>query len=207
MNNGAPLDPDGRVPPGGRQKAFAVLVGAGAISYFALVTSGIIKPANRLSASEVGILLIAALSIALALRPEFLDRLQKFDFGGLKLELRDIKRDQAEVKQQQEQQAAILEDVRLALRLLIGDKERRHLMNLFRRDTSGYHIKGALRDEIRNLRTMKLVRMRPAKTVGGMPDKTTFDLADFVELTDDGRKFATRLEEQSETRASDTSAS
>lgn len=178
------------------QKTFAATVALAAVSYLFLVTTGEIKPTNRLSAAEVGLLVVAALSIGVALRPDLVDRVQKLDFAGLKFELGEVKREQVEVQRQQQQQAAILEDVRLALRLLIGNNEQAHLINLHRHTTSEYRVKGGLRDEIRRLRAMKLIRMCNDKHVGGMPEKTTFDLADYVQLTEDGAKFAARLAEQ-----------
>jgi hypothetical protein len=38
--------------------------------------------------------------------------------------------------------------------------------------------------------------MRGDKTVGGMPDNMKFNLADYVELTEDGRTLASRLASQ-----------
>jgi len=193
-------------PPSRRQKAFAAAVAVGTLSYLLLAISGTIKHDNRLTAAEFGVVVVAALAIGAALRPALLDRLQKFDFAGIKVELREVKQGQIEVQKQQQEQQAVLEDVRLALRLLIGKNEQDHLMNLFKRQTNNYRVKGALRDEIRRLRAMRLVKMCEGKAVGGMPGNAIFDLADYVELTEDGLKFVSRLANQPDIQAKDASA-
>lgn len=71
------------------------------------------------------------------------------------------------------------------------------MLNLFKHSTDRYRVEGALRDEIRRLRAMRLVKMREARTIAGMPENATFDLANYVELTDDGLKFAARVTNQS----------
>jgi hypothetical protein len=189
---------DSEKPSRARQKMIAWIVAMGTFAYLATVVSGIIKPANRLTGAEFGIVVIAALAIGAALRPEFFERLQKLDVAGIKVELGEVKRSQIEVEKTQQEQAAILQDVRLALRLLIGKNEQEHLINIFKHTTGNYRVKGPLRDELRHLRAMNLLRMRGNKSVGGMPDNTPFDLSDYVELTDDGRQFASRLVQQPE---------
>jgi hypothetical protein len=178
------------------RKALAAAVAVVAISYLALIIRGTIEPKNRLTAAELGVVVVAALAIGVALKPGLVDRLQKFDFGGIKFELGEVKKGQIEVQKNQQEQQAVLEDVQLALQLLIGDNERDHLKNLHKHATSNYRVKGALRDEIRRLRAMRLLKMRKGKTVGSMPDNATFDLADYVELTEDGLKFVSRLNNQ-----------
>ena len=178
------------------RKAVAAAVAVVAVSYLVLVISGAIKHENRLTAAEFGVVAVAAVASAAALRPGLFDRLQKFDFAGIKFELGEVKKGQIEVQKNQEEQQAVLEDVRLALRLLIGKNEREHLVNLFKLTTANYRVKGSLRDELRRLRAMRLLKMREGKTVGGMPDSAGFDLADYVELTEDGRKFVSHLTDQ-----------
>jgi hypothetical protein len=170
------------------QKAFAGAVVVGTVSYLLLTITGTIKPANRLTAPELGVVVVAALAVGAALRPNFFNRLQRLDFAGVKVELSEVKMGQIEVQKNQQEQQAVLEDVRLALRLVIGKNEQSHLMNLFKHATNSYRVKGGLRDEIRRLRAMKLVKMRKDKTVAGMPENATVDLADYVELTEDGQK-------------------
>lgn len=191
--------------PSHRQKAFAVAVAVFTAAYLLLVVSGIIPAANRLTAADCGVAVVAALVIAAIWRPDFFERLQKFDFAGIKFELSEVKKGQIEVQKNQQEQQAVLEDVRLALRLLITEKERDHLRNLFTHATNTYRVKGALRDEIRHLRAMKLVKMREGKTVGGMPEKAVFDLADYVELTEDGLRFVSHFTNQPDVQGNEAS--
>jgi hypothetical protein len=188
-----------------RLKAFAIALAVVTAAYLFLVVSGRIRAANRLSAADCGVVVVAALVIAAAWKPDFFERLQKFDFAGAKFELGEVKKGQIEVQKHQQEQQAILDDVRLAVRLLITEKERDHLKNLFAHATNTYRVKGALRDEIRHLRAMKLVKMRESKTVGGMPEKAIFDLADYVELTEDGFRFISRLTNPLDVQDNDTS--
>jgi hypothetical protein len=187
--------------PSRGQKAFAAAVAAGTVSYLLLAITGIVKPVNRLTAAEFGVVVVAALAVGAALRPDLLDRLEKFDIAGIKFELSEVKTGQIELQKIQKEQQAVLEDVRLALRLLIGKNEQEHLINLFKQATKSYRVKGSLRDEIRRLRAMRLVGMCKDKTVAGMPENVTFDLADYIELTPDGLKFATRLTNQADAQA------
>jgi len=180
-----------------RLKVFAIAVAVFTAAYLLLVVSGRIAAANRLSVADCGVAVIAALVIAAAWKPDFFERLQKVDFAGVKFELGEVKKGQIEVRKHQQEQQAFLDDIGLALRILITEKERDHLRNLFTHQaTDTYRVRGALRDEIRHLRAMKLVKMCEGKTVGGMPEKTIFDLAEYIELTEDGLRFISRFTNQ-----------
>lgn len=193
-------------PPRHSQKAFAVAVAVCTVLYLLLVVSGIIPAANRLTAADCAVVVVTALVVAAAWRPDFFERLQKFDFAGIKFELGEVKKGQIELQKLQQEQQAVLEDVRLALRLLITEKERDHLRNLFTHATHTYRVKGALLEEIRNLRAMKLVSMCDGKTVGGMPEKAIFDLAEYVRLTEDGLKFVSHFTNQPDAQGNEASA-
>jgi hypothetical protein len=188
-----------------RLKGLAIAVALATAAYLLLVVSGRIPAANRLSAADCGLVVVAALVIAAAWKPDFFERLQKFDFAGVKFELGEVKKGQIEVQKQQQEQQAVLDDVRLALRLLITEKEQDRLRNLLTHATDTYRVKGALRDEIRHLRAMKLVKMREGKTVGGMPEKAIFDLADYIELTEDGLRFISRFTNQLDVQGNEAS--
>lgn len=181
--------------PGVLRTVAAVLIGSAIAVYFVLALRGKIGKDNRVTPAELGVLVAGAVGIGVLLKPEFFDRLRKFDIAGVKVELGEVRKSQMEVQKQQDEQRAMIEDIRLALRLLIGERERVHLLNLFHRRTDTYEVRGALRDEIRRLRTMNLIRMRPDKTVAGMPANAQFNLGDFVELTEDGFRFVSRMNE------------
>jgi hypothetical protein len=179
--------------PSAGQKAFALLVSVGTISYLVLITAGVIKPADRLSVPEVALLFLAVGCVGVTLKPGIIERLEKFELAGIKIDLTRVREEQVEVRKRQELQAELLNGVQLALKLLVGNKEREHLMNLYRNKTNDYSVTGNSREEIRRLRAVKLIQMRGKETVAGIPDKVPFDLAKYIELTEDGREFAARL--------------
>jgi TIR domain len=74
--------------------------------------------------------------------------------------------------------------------LLLPLGERRHLINLRRGRTAKYEGQGALRDELRRLREIDLIRMQPGKTVAEISDGRKIDLAHYVELTEMGNRWA-----------------
>lgn len=77
--------------------------------------------------------------------------------------------------------------------LLLPSTERAHLNNLWQRRTGVYRGHAVLREELRRLRSFDLIRMRQGRTVAEIADGGEIDLAEFVELTDKGRAWATEL--------------
>jgi len=118
-----------------------------------------------------------------------LRQVKTFSFGQLKLEMIEKLREQQQKTQER------LDDIALILPLLLPDREVRHIHNLFQRRTDRYHGGGPLRDEIRRLRSMGLVAKKSNRNVAEMRDGLALDLADYVELTDLGRRWATRIQE------------
>ena len=118
-----------------------------------------------------------------------LRQVKTFSLGQLKLEMIEKLREQQQKTQER------LDDIALILPLLLPDREVRHIHNLFHRHTDAYHGGGPLRDEIRRLRSMGLVVKKSNRNVGEMRDGLAIDLADYVELTDLGRRWASRIQE------------
>ena len=81
-----------------------------------------------------------------------------------------------------------------ALIQILTAYEKPHLLNLVRRTTSNYKGRGSMRAELRHLRTLDLLKTRPDRAIGSMRTGLEFDLADYVELTDLGRRVAERLQ-------------
>ena len=52
-----------------------------------------------------------------------------------------------------------------------------------------------VRNELRKLRTLRLIQNRKDRTIGELTDKFKFDLNDFVQLTVRGRHYLDRLGE------------
>lgn len=79
--------------------------------------------------------------------------------------------------------------------LLLPKNEQAHLINLVRRRTAGYRGNHPLRSELRRLRSLGLIRTRSGQQVGYMKDGSSFDLADYVELTDLGERWAATIQQ------------
>jgi hypothetical protein len=87
------------------------------------------------------------------------------------------------------------EDFALMLPLLLPEAERQHLRNLASGQTREYLGGHWVRTEVRRLRSLGLVRMHRDRNVGQMQDGLRFDLADFIELTELGKRWLRKLQE------------
>lgn len=167
--------------------AVVVLILIAVLSYIAGVLGGAIPKTRQLDGTHLTLLLATLLLCVLILRPQSLDRLSRFEGLGFKVEL--LQR----LQERQVQQAEELYRLDLIVPLLFRDVERKHLSNLMRGTTKNYHGGGALRDELRRLRAIGLLKSLPNRHIGDLHTDTEFDLADWVTLTDFGRYWAERL--------------
>ena len=81
----------------------------------------------------------------------------------------------------------------LVLPLLLPENERRHLLNLAEGRTQGYRGGDVPRTELRRLRSMGLIEMHPGRWVSQMHSDATFDLSDYVALTELGERWVDRI--------------
>jgi hypothetical protein len=86
-------------------------------------------------------------------------------------------------------------DLGLALSLAVPESQQKHLLNLAERKTKGYEGRGSLRSELRSLVSIGLLEKLPGKHVGDMRSGMVYDLADFVSLTDRGRRWVERIKQ------------
>jgi hypothetical protein len=86
-------------------------------------------------------------------------------------------------------------DLDLALSLAVPEQQQRHLLNLAQGKTKGYEGRGSLRSELRNLVSVGLLEKLPGQHVGDMKSGMVYDLADFVNLTDSGRRWVERIKQ------------
>jgi hypothetical protein len=87
-------------------------------------------------------------------------------------------------------------DLDLALSRAVPQQEQKHLLNLAEGRTRGYEGRGSLRSELRNLVSMGLVKKLSGRHIGDMKSGMVYDLADFVNLTARGRRWADRIKQQ-----------
>jgi hypothetical protein len=118
-----------------------------------------------------------------------LRQVKAFSLGQLKLEMIE------KLREQQQKQEERIADIALILPLLLADKEVHHLRNLYFKQTDKYVGGSPLREELRRLRTIGLIGNKHDRSIGSMRDGLTFDLGDYVELTDLGRHWAARIQE------------
>jgi hypothetical protein len=78
--------------------------------------------------------------------------------------------------------------IRLSVRST-SEAERKHLLNLGRGRTSNYQGRHSLRSELRHLRWMGLLGMKPGRNIGDIRDNLTGDLSDYVYLTPNGKEW------------------
>jgi hypothetical protein len=115
--------------------------------------------------------------------------LKTLQLPGVKIEMLE-----KGVKQEQNKQ----DSFDLMLPLLLPETERRHLLNLSNGKTTGYKGSHSMRSEIRRLRSIGLIEMRPSRQVGQMTDDKIFDLKDYVVLTKLGCDWVKRIQENEE---------
>ena len=174
----------------------ATSTGVAVVGYTIAIVLGKLPEEQRIDAVHFGIIALSGVIILLLLRPSLANRLKRFEGAGFKLEmLEQVKEKQDKQANALDKQASALDDISLMLPLLLPKTERKHLMNLDRGRTDGYKGNTAFRSEIRRLRSIGLLEMRPDCHVGHMKTKMEFDLADYVQLTDLGHRWVERIKQ------------
>ncbi len=157
-----------------------------AAAYTVGVVAGRLPENRQITATHLGVIVVAAVVILLLLRPHALDRLTRVDIAGVKLEMLQAKQDQ---------QADRLDEISRILPLLLPAQERTHLVNLADEATDDYRGSDALRAELRRLRSVGLVRMRGTHHVAELSNGLSFRLSDYVVLTPLGSWWAQKSRE------------
>ncbi len=173
----------------GYRLVLAIVISLLVIAYIAGVVSGIITEQHRIDAVGLATIALAAIVVALLMRPEVFERLKILEMSGFKLEMLE------KVRERQVKQESKLEDIALILPLLLPEKERKHLHNLANRTTANYKGNHEVRSELRRLREIKLIEMLKGREVNQIKDGLVFDLADYVKLTPHGSRWQKRIEE------------
>jgi hypothetical protein len=164
-----------------------IVLGLALVAYVAAVITGRVPAGQRISIADLAVLVVGIAIVAVLLRPQMLDVVQLLEVGNVRLQLRDL-------RDQQQTQRRELDDIRFVLRMLVTDNERKHLENLAAGRTS-YRLSINLPAELRRLRGVDLIRSK--RGVSELPPNETFDLSNFVELTERGRDYLERSAEES----------
>jgi hypothetical protein len=118
-----------------------------------------------------------------------LRQIKTFSMGQLKFEMIE------KIRERQDRQEERLTDIALILPLLLPEREVKHIKSLSARATAGYQGSHEVRAELRRLAEIGLLSRRPDRRISDMKDGAEFDLADYVGLTDLGRRWAERIRE------------
>ncbi|HKS97821.1 MAG TPA: nucleotide-binding protein [Terriglobia bacterium] len=94
----------------------------------------------------------------------------------------------------------------LIFSLAVPEPQQKHLANLAEGKTKSYQGRGSLRSELRHLVSVGLLEKLPGRHIGDMTSGGTYDLAEFVRLTDSGRQWVDRIK-QSRSRPQTTPSS
>jgi hypothetical protein len=167
---------------GPRIVAILVLLLIGA--YVLAVLEGLPKE-RRIDAATLGIIGIGVLIAAILFRPDILERVTRLEVAGWKVE----------IEKRQDRQDKQLDYMRLILPVLLPTPERKHLLNLANHKTKNYRGNHELRTELRRLRSLGLIKMRPDKRIGDITNDLVVDLDDYVELTRLGEEWVDRITE------------
>jgi len=167
----------------------AIFLAVIALGYAVGIVLGYVPESRRIDGATLALIAVVLLAILVALRPDLADRFKGFEMSGFKVEMLE------KVRERQAEQAIQLRDLSDMLPLLLPSAERKHLLNLALNRTSNYRGSHTLRSELRRLRSFELLKMRSDKHVGFMKDGMIFDLKDYVELTDLGKRWSKRITE------------
>jgi hypothetical protein len=162
----------------------AILVLLLVAAYTVAVILGLPKE-RRIDVSTLGVIGIGSLIAVLLFRPDIIDRVTRLEIAGWKID----------IEQRQEKQDKQLQDIQLILPILLPENERKHLLNLASQNAKPYQGNDAVRTELRRLRSLRLIRMKPSQEIGRMADGKQVNLSDFVELTDLGHRWVDRIKE------------
>lgn len=176
---GAGLNPKVRV-------ALSLGIVALVLAYSVGVVCGLIIEARKIDATHFTLIVVAAVVAAMILRPDLIERLRKFKFMELELDLE-------QVKQKQSVQQDLIQDIRTVLPLLIPEPEKQHLYNLADKKTQDFKGGHNARTELRRLRSIGLIRMVDGHHISEIKSDMFVDLARYVELTPFGQTWVERL--------------
>lgn len=145
---------------------------------------------EELSTSTILLIALAILASLLLVYPSVIEKLGKKKIGDFEVEtLKKVE----QIERDQEEQAKDLSLVEDLLPLLLPISEQAHLVNLLNGTTTGYVGRGALRAELRRLRSAGLIEMTRRGHIESLMHGREFDLIDYVKLTDLGIRWAKHI--------------
>jgi hypothetical protein len=179
----------------------AGMIGVAVLAYILALVLGALPEKAHIDFAAIVLVIVATAGVALLLSPklnvaflEALTRVKTVSVASLRVDLEAI-------QAQQKEQKSELGPLQLLAPLVLTDPERKHLLNLQYRRTTGYRGNHEVRTELRRLRYLTLITN--TKPIGSALDGSTFDLAELVQLTSLGAKWAQQLEELEKSQTGD----
>jgi len=117
-----------------------------------------------------------------------LRHIKTFSLGQLKFEMIE------KLRERQEKQEERLADMALILPFLLPQNDASHIKNLAAGKTK-YDGSHAVRTELRRLQSIGLVSKKPNRHIGDIKDGAAVDLADILELTTLGKRWAAMIQD------------
>jgi hypothetical protein len=161
-----------------------VLAVAGAVYTVELVLGHVPHP---LDTSALLFLLLIGVTIVTLVYPNAFRRVKSLGVGNFRMEL-------DEIRLEQHLQRHTVDGIASVLPLLMTEAERKLLLDLGRNAWRGREAAQGVRSQLRQLRDMRLLKMRRKEdTIHGIPAGPV-DLLDFVKVTEMGNNFVRELE-------------
>jgi hypothetical protein len=170
------------------RQAVAVALGLLTISYLLALVLGYVPLDRRIDLAALGTLVFFALCIAFLLQPQFIERLSSLEFAGLKLQVRELARNQ-------DRQERRIDGISTLLPLVLPKPERENMLNLFEGKTANYAGNSNLRRELRRLRSIQIIESLPNRHIAELTSGQQFDLSQHVRLTPLGREWIKIMQE------------
>jgi hypothetical protein len=170
----------------------ASLIGLATAAYVGAIVLGLIPESRRLDTTSIVLLIVAGVVALLIVNPSAIEALSSVSVGSFKAEFAQLRSEQAAQRQQ-------VDSISAVLALLLTEGEQDYLLRLGQGQTDQLTGSHDLRTDLRKLRGMRLLQMTKDamgkdKTVASIADGMNVDLADFVNLTDLGRRIVAELE-------------
>lgn len=177
--------------------ALLILVGV----YIGLIVTGTISASRQISIANLVVILVVLIMAAILIWPQVLSSVQEFGVGGLNIKLagqvQEIKVSQQGLKETQESHSKDLGEIRLILKSLVTESERKHLKKLAGGTAVNYKKSNALERELRHLRDIGFIEPKEdpqedRRRIGHLPQ--TFDLGFYFVITKQGIEYIKRME-------------
>lgn len=153
------------------------------------VITGRIPDKQRIDAVTLCVIATGLLASYFLIRPAALDRVKKLELKGFKLEMLE------KVKEKQAEQENRLDDITLALPLLLPKSLQKHLLDLANKKNIDYKGSHTIRAELRRLREAGLIKSFPGVHISKLADNEVVDITTLLEITPLGKRWVKRISE------------